>query len=197
MSKWERIDFKDIKKGDTIKGVGSESGVATTGVVASVALGCARGGHGALIAVDTDHAIYRRRPKKPAFVLLDVPEEGRWIEATLQGGSVETFRVDHVNHGTFFATIHGAGDSMFINTSPIAAETDRDITSWRPIDPPTLPEPEGFGYVGYVTTENGEVWDVLRKGGGEYILVARSGGAYKWECWFETLALGTFAAVKP
>lgn len=68
------------------------------------------------------------------------------------------------------------------------------------------PEPTTFGYVGYVTEDNGDVWDVVRRGHtGSYVTYARDDGCWREDkgidgnhaslYWSDIRALGTFTAV--
>lgn len=66
------------------------------------------------------------------------------------------------------------------------------------IAPPVSPEPDWYGYVGYVTTPTGDVWDVVRKRGWcSFAVTAQNDGTGRALYWPDVLSLGTFTAVKP
>ena len=60
-----------------------------------------------------------------------------------------------------------------------------------------VPEPEGYGYLGYFTSEGGEVCDVFRDDDEDFTVVSRSSGEYDvWVIWENlTSRYGLFTAV--
>lgn len=193
-----QITFADINVGDKIRSV-SPCGTERVGVVH-------RAYHD--FVVDADENVIAERHWTiyriaPAFTPLPIPNEGQWIRATLRGGAVVEGQVESMKKDDKRAfmklDIAGYGQVLYLNLTEDAAKVARDIIAWEPIDPPAPPEPDWFGYVGYVTTPIGVVFDVMRGSGVlPYVYTARN-GAFEpiTGPWEYVLALGTFTAVKP
>lgn len=204
--RWQPITFADVEVGDEIKSV-SPCGTVRKGVVTRIVDRWSLADRDWWVIGKPEWTLYRRAPNPAKFVPLDVPEVGQWIEAEFRNGDAEAFQVTGIQDVDWPALVclegrAGGGRGAFINLQERAYPMQADILSWRPIDPPAPAEPTGFGYVGTITDDESDVWDLhrtdVRGSGGRPMFIALLQGGNAGTLvgtWERMLNVGTFTAV--
>jgi len=122
---------------------------------------------------------------------------GDTIKSVSPCGTVRRGVVDHIAELTRLV-YDKDGNLLAAHNWTLYRRTPK-LAKFVPLDVPAPAEPEGFGYVGYVTADSGEVADITRgfgSGDNWYYAISRNDGCHFGRLpWASVLALGTFTAV--